>query len=163
MMHNHAGDDYDCPFCKLVRGEDDDGDWTKQSEIFLRTEHIAAFVSPLWYPNNNGHVIIIPTKHIENIYTLPRELGGHMLEAAKYISIAFREIYEATGTSLRQHNEPDGFQDIFHYHMEVFPRYKEDRLYSYVRHGRMTSVKEREPYTNKMRTYFEQKYSGKEK
>lgn len=159
-MYSHADPNYDCPFCKIVRGEDDSGDWTKSDEIFFRNEHVAAFVSPLWYPNNNGHVIIVPTKHIENIYDLPLELGGYILEAAKNVSIAFKELYDCGGTSLRQHNEPDGYQDIYHYHMEVFPRYKEDRLYSFVRHARMTTVEERAPYTDKMRTYFAEKFSA---
>jgi histidine triad (HIT) family protein len=37
--------------------------------------------------------------------------------------------YGCDGTSTRQHNEPAGNQDVWHYHMHVFPRYAGDRLY----------------------------------
>jgi diadenosine tetraphosphate (Ap4A) HIT family hydrolase len=35
----------------------------------------------------------------------------------------------ADGTSTRQHNEPAGNQDVWHYHEHVFPRYDGDELY----------------------------------
>ena len=33
------------------------------------------------------------------------------------------------GVSTRQHNEPAGNQDVWHYHVHVFPRWHGDRLY----------------------------------
>ena len=32
--------------------------------------------------------------------------------------------------STRQHNEPAGYQDVWHYHVHVFPRYAGDELYA---------------------------------
>jgi diadenosine tetraphosphate (Ap4A) HIT family hydrolase len=40
-----------------------------------------------------------------------------------------------TGISTRQHNEPDGKQDVWHLHVHVTPRFKDDQLYA--RYGDM--------------------------
>jgi histidine triad (HIT) family protein len=37
--------------------------------------------------------------------------------------------YHCDGISTRQHNEPAGNQDVWHYHLHVFPRYTDDQLY----------------------------------
>jgi histidine triad (HIT) family protein len=34
------------------------------------------------------------------------------------------------GISTRQHNGPVGNQDVWHYHLHVFPRYSNDGLYA---------------------------------
>jgi histidine triad (HIT) family protein len=40
-----------------------------------------------------------------------------------------RRAYACDGTSLRQHNEPAGNQDVWHHHVHVFPRFTGDELY----------------------------------
>jgi histidine triad (HIT) family protein len=67
--------------------------------------------------------------NIENIYDLPSELSYRIHDVEKKIAIALKETYECDGVSTRQHNEPCGGQDVWHYHIHVIPRYKEDELY----------------------------------
>jgi histidine triad (HIT) family protein len=38
--------------------------------------------------------------------------------------------YGCDGTSTRQHNEPAGHQEVWHYHLHVFPRFMGDGLYA---------------------------------
>ena len=38
-------------------------------------------------------------------------------------------VLSCDGVSTRQHNEPAGNQDVWHFHQHVFPRYKGDELY----------------------------------
>jgi diadenosine tetraphosphate (Ap4A) HIT family hydrolase len=42
--------------------------------------------------------------------------------------IAMRHTYGCDGISTRQHNEPAGYQDVWHFHLHVFPRYHGDVL-----------------------------------
>jgi histidine triad (HIT) family protein len=74
-------------------------------------------------------------------------------ETARQIAIAFKCVYDCDGTSTRQHNEPAGNQDVWHYHLHVFPRYAGDDLYRSQR--RPTIVEERLPYAARLRSYFE--------
>jgi hypothetical protein len=43
-----------------LAGHDDVND---QRDIVLRTELATAFVAPRWWPNNHGHVLVIPNAH----------------------------------------------------------------------------------------------------
>jgi len=154
-MYSHAPQDYTCPFCVLVAGEDDVGLWTKQEEIVLRTDTVMAWVTPKWWPENKGHVIVIPRAHIENMYTLPPDLAADIHEAAKRVALAMKAVYGCDGISTRQHNEPDGSQEVWHYHLHVFPRYAGDELYA--RHYEMyfPELAERIGYAAKLRAYLE--------
>ena len=56
------------------------------------------------------------------------------------------------GVSSRQHNEPAGNQDVWHYHLHVFPRWENDKLYFERRHS--TSPEQRRPYAEKLRAWL---------
>ncbi len=152
-MFSHAPPDYDCPLCRLVRG-DPQPDWNALDDVVLREPEVLAFVSPVWWPNNAGHVIVIPTEHIENMYGLPDDIAARIHNAARRIALALKSTYDCDGVSTRQHNEPGGSQDVWHYHVHVFPRYRGDNLYASHASGRRTSAEERRPYAEKLRAYL---------
>lgn len=149
-MHNHAPEGYDCPFCRLVRGLDTSA--SSQDDVVYRDESVTAFVSAGWWPNNPGHVLVVPNAHYENVYDLPPELATPIQRVTRNVAVAFKEIYGCDGVSTRQHNEPAGLQDVWHYHQHVFPRYEGDDLYL---HGRIGSTaEERRPYAAKLRGFL---------
>jgi histidine triad (HIT) family protein len=102
-MYNHAPPDYDCPLCAWVRGESEHG-WNELDDIVLRNEAVLAFVSPVWWPNNAGPVIVIPLAHHENIFDLPDEFACAVHSATRRIALAFKATYGCDGVSTRQHN-----------------------------------------------------------
>lgn len=53
-MNTHEPKDYDCPFCRLVRGQDNE--LNKQEYIVYQDDLTLAYVSPKWWINNPGHV-----------------------------------------------------------------------------------------------------------
>src|SRR5262249_27412295 len=69
VMFNHEPDDYVCPFCRLVAGGEDE--CRTQRDVVRRDELAMAFISPRWWPNNHGHVLVVPNAHYENLYDLP--------------------------------------------------------------------------------------------
>ncbi len=154
-MYNHAPENYDCLFCKIAKGIEDEAIWNRQSDVFYQTEHITAMINPRWWPNNNGNVMIIPNQHIENIYDVPPETHTRIYEAARQVAIAFKQVHGCDGVSTRQHNEPGGLQEVFHYHLHMFPRYFNDYLYDLTHHHRVTTPAERLPYVEKLKAYFD--------
>lgn len=149
-MHNHAPPGYDCPFCRLARGLDTTR--SSQDDVVYRTPEVTAFVAAAWWPHNPGHVLIVPNAHHENIYDLPDALAGAVHRLAREVALAFKAVYGCDGVSTRQHNEPAGNQDVWHYHLHVFPRYAGDDLY--LRQRRYTTAAERVPYAARLRAYF---------
>ena len=53
----------------------------KKAAVVLRTDTVTAFVGSHQWPNNPGHVIVIPNEHIENLYSLPSSLDIPIQEA----------------------------------------------------------------------------------
>jgi histidine triad (HIT) family protein len=151
-MYNHASDNYICPFCLIVQGIENEHALTKQDDIVYQDNYITAFISAGWFENNKGHVIIIPNKHFENIYDLPSEYSHRIHDLEREVAIAFKEVYHCDGVSSRQHNEPCGNQDVWHYHLHVFPRYQGDDLYRTNRE--LSQPEERIEYARKLRAYF---------
>ena len=149
-MFSHEPPGYDCDFCAVVRGEDTG--WNVQSDVVYRNARTTAFVNAAWWPRNEGHVLVVPNDHIENIYVMPKDVAAEVHETGRLVAIAFKETYGCDGTSTRQHNEPGGNQEVWHYHMHVFPRYEGDGLYGARR--RITTPDERLLYAERLRDWF---------
>lgn len=149
-MYNHAPDGYDCPFCRLARG--DDTRLSSQEDIVFRDDDVFAFVPSGTWPNNPGNVLVVPNQHHENIYDLPPGLALPIQRVARRIALAFKAAYGCDGVPTRQHNEPAGQQDVWHYHLHVFPRYAGDDLYRIDRGG--STPGERRPYVETLRAWL---------
>ncbi|MFB7719877.1 HIT family protein [Nocardia sp. NPDC056100] len=152
-VHNHEPTGYQCPFCFLLDGGETPLDGPR--DIVLRTRLATAFTASRWWPNNRGHVLVIPNAHHENLYDLPPEFGHAVHDVVREIAIAMRAAYDCDGVSTRQHNEPDGGQDVWHYHVHVFPRYRDDNLYGSKPLPDMATADARSPYAERLRNHLE--------
>jgi histidine triad (HIT) family protein len=128
-MYSHAPGDYSCPFCLLLAGVANENAWSVQTDIVYQDATVTAFIGAKQWPNNRGHVIIIPNQHFENLYDLPDSAVLVIHRTARIVALAMKQAYACDGVSTRQHNEPAGNQDVWHYHLHVFPRYPDDDLY----------------------------------
>ena len=155
-MFNHAPPGYRCPFCAIAAGQEPVYCYTGADDVVLRTAHVTGFVSSHWWPRNAGHVILIPNAHHENIYDLPDTLGMWIFQASRQIAVALKQAYGCDGVSTRQHNEPDGMQEVWHFHLHVFPRYVADGLYVRTAERFFTTPAQRLPYAEKLRRALNQ-------
>ena len=62
-----------CVFCKILREKKD-----KKNYIFKRTKHSFAVLN--LYPYNNGHVLIVTNKHVNDLTRLTREEKKDLLD-----------------------------------------------------------------------------------
>jgi histidine triad (HIT) family protein len=128
-MYNHAPENYNCPFCLLIAGVKNEHVYSLQSDIVYHDAVVSAFIGSHQWPNNHANVIVIPNEHFENIYDLPVRFAQDIHRVAKRLAIAMKNVYFCDGVSTRQHNEPAGNQDVWHYHLHVTPRYENDNYY----------------------------------
>ena len=128
---SHAPDGWKCIFCEIVSGGETPV--TKRMAVVERTPTMTSFVASHWWPANPGHVLVIPNEHVEHLYQFPDDLGSDLMRMTKRVAIAMKLAYRCDGVSTRQHNEPAGYQDVWHFHQHVFPRWTGDSLYE--RHG----------------------------
>lgn len=152
-MYSHLPDDYECPFCRIVSGKEKQNNGTKQRDIIYQNQHVTAFIASKWWPNNKGHVLVVPNDHFENMYELPAEMAAEVHRVAQLAALAMKNTYHCDGISTRQHNEPAGNQDVWHYHLHVYPRYTGDNLYMTT--GNYTMPEDRPFYAEKLGSWIQ--------
>src|SRR5690242_15070530 len=108
---SHQPPDYDCPLCQIIAGRLD------ASGVIEKGDVVTSFISKRWFPRNPGHVLVVPNEHVENVYAISDELLGRVYAEVRRVAIALKAMYECDGTSMRQHNEPAGDQDVWHFHV----------------------------------------------
>ncbi len=150
-MFNHEPQNYDCPLCKIAKNQPTERG-SEEDSVVYRDGFITAFIAGKWWRSNVGHVIIIPNDHMENIYDLPEEIGHKIFDLSKRIAVALKKAYNCDGVSTRQHNEPAGNQDAWHYHLHVFPRYDGDNLYLNHKDTYWPTMEEKKPYADKLKS-----------
>jgi histidine triad (HIT) family protein len=72
-------------------------------------------------------------------------------DAVREIAVAMRTAYGCEGISTRQHNEPAGGQDAWHFHVHVIPRYDGDDLYGSKPLPGFATGEQRRVYADKLR------------
>ncbi|MEU7826682.1 HIT family protein [Catellatospora sp. NPDC049133] len=151
ITHEPVG--YECPFCDLLAGRSDG--INDVEDVVRRTGGAAALIAPRWWPNNRGHVLVVPTEHHENLYSVSADAYRAVGDLVREVAIAIRDTYRCAGVSTRQHNEPAGYQDVWHLHVHVFPRYDGDDLYRSQALPGWATFEERQVYAERLRTYFD--------
>jgi histidine triad (HIT) family protein len=125
------------------------------TDIVHHTPTVTAFLGAHQWPNNHGNVIVMPNEHFENIYDLPTHFALPLHELIKAIALALKTVYACEGISTRQHNEPAGNQDVWHYHVHVTPRYHDDGFYGgYTSQRTLMPPSERAKHAHKLRAYL---------
>jgi len=118
-MWSHAPDGYACPFCLA------DLETAEHPVIVLqRYEHMVVKMQRYWRPGCAGGAVVFPIAHYENVFDLPVELGVELQRAIRETAFAMKLALGSDGISVRQNNEPAGGQDIWHFHVHVFPRFE---------------------------------------
>jgi histidine triad (HIT) family protein len=151
-MFNHEPESYNCPFCNFIAGNETE--YNAKQDIVFEDDETLAFISPKWWVNNPGNVIIIPKKHVEHIYDIDDELLAKVQIVGKKIATAIKKTYACDGVSFRQHNELAGNQDVWHYHLHIFPRWEKDDLYLNYKNKSFVPLENRLEYATKLTNYF---------
>jgi len=146
--HQPAG--YHCPLCRIQRGVFDERN--QPGDVVAVTDLAYARISPKWWPHNPGAVLVVPREHHENLYSLPAAAGRAVWDLTQKVAGAIRAAFTCDGTSIRQHNEPAGGQDVWHLHVHLFARHRDDRLYESNSEARWVDARERAEYAERLAT-----------
>ena len=109
----------DCVFCRIIQAELD-------SATIYEDESTLAFLN--LRQSNEGHVLVVPKRHVEQIYDLDEDTACALAGTVCKVSRAVRRVYAPEGLSIWQSNGPAAFQEVPHVHWHVFPRYTDDGL-----------------------------------
>ena len=108
-----------CIFCKIAAGD-------IPSATIYEDEDFRVILDI--EPASKGHALILPKDHYANLYELPEEVAAKVLLVAKKVVTAMTEILGCDGYNVLQNNGEVAGQTVFHYHMHLIPRYKDDTV-----------------------------------
>ena len=108
-----------CGFCQIVRGE------SKASLVYANAFTLA-FMNRR--QANEGHVLVIPRRHVETIFELDDFLAAEVAKTVLKVSRALKEALRISDLSVWQSNGAAAFQEIPHLHIHLLPRYADDGL-----------------------------------
>jgi histidine triad (HIT) family protein len=117
VMVTDAGPD-DCDFCAIARGED------HSVEVVCEGENWMAFFPP--EPATPGHTLVIPREHVVDLWDAGPDLGADLMRAVVRVGRAIIRSLKPEGTNVITSSGKVAEQTVFHLHMHVVPRWRQD-------------------------------------
>jgi histidine triad (HIT) family protein len=111
--------DSNCIFCKIIAGQ-------IPSFKLHEDAHTLAFLDI--NPTNPGHALVIPKNHAPNLIAPDDADLGRVMATVRKVAAAVDKTLSPHGINLLQANGPGAAQSVFHFHMHIVPRAKDDGL-----------------------------------
>lgn len=106
----------DCIFCKIIDGE-------IPSYKVYEDDYVLAFLDIT--QGTKGHTLIIPKKHIRNVYDVDQETIIHVFSVVPKLANAIKKAFKPIGLNIINNNDQP-LQSVFHFHIHLIPRYEND-------------------------------------
>lgn len=108
-----------CIFCRLIAG---DLPLAKvyEDELTLAFMDIGQL--------NPGHTLVTVKRHAPSLLDLSAEEAAAAMRTAHRIALAIDKAFSPPGITLLQANGKEGDQTVFHFHMHVVPRHRDDGI-----------------------------------
>ena len=100
--------DPECIFCRIVARE-------APAHIIDENDRVIVFLSL------ENHPMVVTREHVPDIYAMPGKLGAAVMEETVMVARAVKEGLQCDGVYLTQANGHAAGQDVFHYHLHVYP------------------------------------------
>ena len=109
--------DCNCIFCKIANGE-------IPSTTLYEDEDFRVILD--LGPATRGHALLLPKEHYQDLFALDDETASKVLVSAKKVAGKIKKAMGTDGFNLVQSNGEAAGQTVFHLHMHMIPRYKDD-------------------------------------
>ncbi|NYG60392.1 histidine triad (HIT) family protein [Nocardioides daedukensis] len=107
----------DCVFCRIIAGE-------LPSSVVHEDERTIAFMDI--NPASHGHALVIPKTHSRDLLEVGPDDLAACTSAAQMVATRAVERLGADGVNLLNCCGVDAWQTVFHFHIHVVPRYRDD-------------------------------------
>lgn len=108
-------DSTDCIFCKIIRGE-------IPARIIDQNSDVLVMLSL------ENHPLVITHEHVVDIFSLTDKQGAAVMSETIKVARAMREAIKPDGIHVAQSNGEAAGQEVFHYHMHLYPRWTHGRI-----------------------------------
>ncbi len=108
-----------CIFCKILNGD------IPSNKVFENENFIAILDA---FPANEGHILVIPKKHFENIFEIDEETLKEGYVIAKKIANSIKKSLNIENINILQNNGALAGQTVNHFHIHIIPRIENDNV-----------------------------------
>lgn len=108
-----------CIFCDIVNR-------TRAAELLFENRSAIAILDI--NPIHHGHSLVIPKHHCRDFLDLPKDSFHGLLEAAHVVARATVAALNLEGFNIFSNNGAVAGQSVFHFHLHVTPRYRNDNI-----------------------------------
>ena len=106
----------DCIFCGIVAG-------AVSSTTIAQSERAVAFMDI--HPVTHGHALVVPRAHSADLLDITMEDLAACVHLAQQVAGRAKDRLGADGVNLLNCSGVDAWQSVFHFHLHVIPRYKD--------------------------------------
>jgi ATP adenylyltransferase len=141
-----------CIFCDLPRSSDD-----RSNLILGRSKHTFAILNR--YPYNNGHLMVVPVRHIADLAGLSPEENSELAEKLRVAVRLLGRAYQAQGYNIGMnlgHVAGAGIADHLHWH--VVPRWNGDTNFMPVLGDTKVMIEHLQAGWDRLRPLFDSEY-----
>jgi ATP adenylyltransferase len=86
-----------------------------------------SYVTLNLYPYNNGHLMVVPNRHVGTLATTTREEQAELMRLTRHAEIALTEAYAPQGINIGVNlGRPAGAGVVDHLHLHLVPRWNGD-------------------------------------
>lgn len=119
MNYVFAPKNYCCPLCAISAG-------AEAACIVAQSKGAIAVISLGQVATNKGAVLVFPKSHVESLLHASEVVLAECMALSRRIAHALITSLGCEGVTLRQNNGPASSQDVWHLHIHVIPRWKDD-------------------------------------
>jgi len=114
-----AGHESSCVFCNAPRQSDE------EARIVCRAKHCYVILNT--FPYTNGHVMVVPYQHLDEVHKLGSEAANEMMLLTQRMEVVLRTLYRPDGINLGMNlGKAAGAGVAGHIHMHILPRWVAD-------------------------------------
>lgn len=107
-----------CVFCKIIKNKESLKIYEDEKTICLLD------INPI----SKGHCLVIPKEHFRDIFDIDDECLKNIISVSKKVSTALKQKLGSTGVNILHASGESAQQSVFHFHLHLIPRYKDDGL-----------------------------------
>lgn len=109
-----------CIFCQIIQS-------SLPSWRVYEDEHTVAFLDK--GHATRGHTLVVPRRHAADIWELSEAEAQAVMRSVHRVARLLRErldLHSPRGLNVTQANGKAAWQEVFHYHVHLIPRYGDD-------------------------------------
>jgi histidine triad (HIT) family protein len=132
-----APPNYESPFSLFLQGVETPPVESRNGDVVYENEDVVAVICSRQIAGHEGHALVVSKKQFESLFDLPTKIGQEVFAVSQLVTRAMLSAFGCDGVTILQNNGQASDQTVFHYHVHVVPRWRNDNFLSlYADHAR---------------------------